>query len=86
MRDYVEDVTALSETVLENVTEEGGTLSGTIHLGEPRLLTLSIPYRGSWTVTVDGEPAETLKVNGMYTGVLLEAGDHTVRAVYHIPV
>lgn len=85
MRDYVEDVTALSETVLENVTEEGGTLSGNIHLGEPRLLTLSIPYRDSWTVTVDGEPAETLKVNGMYTGVLLEAGDHTVRAVYHIP-
>lgn len=85
MADYVEDVTALGETALENVTEEGGTLSGTIHLEEARLLTLSIPYRDSWTVTVDGVPAETLKVNGMYTGVLLEAGDHSVEATYEIP-
>lgn len=85
MADYVKDVTALGETTLENVTEENGTLSGTIHLEESRLLTLSIPYRESWTVTVDGVPAETLKVNGMYTGVLLEAGDHSIEATYEIP-
>ena len=36
-------------------------------------------------MTVDGEPAETLKINGMYTGVLLEAGDHVVAAAYQIP-
>ena len=85
MADYVEDVTALGETALENVTEEGGSLSGTIRLEEPRLLALSIPYRDSWTVTVDGAPAETLKVNGMYTGVLLAAGEHTIEATYEIP-
>lgn len=85
MADYVRDVTALGETTLENVVEENGSLTGSIHLEEPRLLALSIPYRDSWTVTVDGKPAEALKVNGMYLGVLLEAGDHTVAAAYQIP-
>ena len=85
MADYVEDVTALGEAALEDVTETGGALTGSIRLEEPRLLALSIPYRDSWTVTVDGEPAETLKINGMYTGVLLEAGDHVVAAAYQIP-
>ncbi len=85
MADYVKDVTERGETTLENVTEENGHLSGTIHLEDTRLLTLSIPYQDTWTVKVDGTPAKVLRVNGMYMGVQLEAGDHVITADYQIP-
>ena len=83
--DYEEDVTALRECVLTDVEERGDRVSGSIHLDEPRLLTLSIPCRKGWSLTVDGKPARALRVNGMYLGVLLPAGDHTVAARYRIP-
>lgn len=86
MEDYVRDVTERGQTTLQNVAEENGTVSGTIHLADTQLLTLSIPYRDSWTVTVDGKPVKNiLRVNGMYIGVLLEPGDHTVTAQYQLP-
>lgn len=85
MADYVRDVTALGEVTLENVKEEAGNVSGTITVTEPRMLTLSIPWQTGWTVTVNGHEAELLQVNGMYTGILLDAGTYTIEAVYTIP-
>jgi uncharacterized membrane protein YfhO len=67
------------------VREENGTVSGTIRLNESRLLVLSIPYQNGWMVQVDGKLVKTYQVNGMYLGVLLTAGNHTVTASYETP-
>ena len=39
---------------------------------------LAIPYSLDWSATVDGEKAELLRANGMYMGVMLGKGRHTV--------
>lgn len=85
MADYVRDVTALGEVALEDVQEEAGMLSGHITVDQPRLLTLTIPWQKGWTVRVNGEPAQTIQANGMYTGLLLEPGDYQIEAEYTIP-
>ena len=85
MADYTRDVTERGKVVLEDVTEEAGTLSGRITLEEPRLLTLTIPWQKGWTVQVNGKPAQTIQVNGMYTGLLLEPGTYEIQASYAIP-
>lgn len=39
---------------------------------------LAIPYSGGWTARVDGTPAEIVPANGLYMGVMLSKGTHTV--------
>ena len=85
MTDYVRDVTALSEVTMEDAKEEAGSVSGSVTLADTRMLTLSIPWQKGWTVRVDGEKADAIQVNGMYTGVLLQPGTHTIEATYQIP-
>lgn len=82
MEGYEEQVSALGQTALENVVEEVDRITGTIDLEESRLLTFSIPYTPGWTVYVNGEEAELLKVNVMYCGVLLEPGSYEIELRY----
>ena len=85
MADYVRDVTALGEVTMEDAKEEAGSVSGSVTLTDTRMLTLSIPWQKGWTVRVDGQKADAIRVNGMYTGVLLQPGTHTIEATYQIP-
>ncbi len=48
----------------------------------PSLLVLAdLAYPG-WSATIDGDPAPILVVDGVFRGVALEPGAHTVRMVY----
>ena len=47
-----------------------------------RLISTDLLYPG-WSVTVDGEAAEAQLVEGLYRGVVLPAGTHTVIWSYH---
>lgn len=85
MADYVRDVTALGDVTMDDAKEEAGSVSGSVTLEDARLLALSIPWQKGWTVRVDGQKADAIQVNGMYTGVLLQPGTHTVEATYQIP-
>ena len=68
-----------------DVKEEAGSVSGSVTLADARMLTLSIPWQKGWTIRVDGQKADAIQVNGMYTGVLLQPGTHTIEATYQIP-
>ena len=85
MADYVRDVTALSQVTMQDAQEKAGSVSGTVTLTDTRMLTLSIPWQKGWTVQVDGKTADAIRVNGIYTGVLLRPGTHTIEATYQIP-
>lgn len=76
---------ALTEDILENVTLDTNSVSGTISLEEDKILTLSIPYQKGWTALVDGEETELLRANYMYMALPLTAGDHTIQLNYAIP-
>jgi hypothetical protein len=60
-------------------------LKGTISLAESGLLFLSIPYSNGWTVEVNGEPSDLIRVQTAFLGVLLEKGDHSVELRYRNP-
>jgi len=48
-------------------------------------LVLSVPYSEGWAARVDGEAVETFVANGMYTGIKVAAGSHSVELEYETP-
>lgn len=86
MDSYAEQVEALRQDVLEQVTVDNDHVSGSITLKQPKLLCLAIPYSTGWSVTVDGQPAELLQANTMYMALELDAGTHSVELQYHTPL
>ncbi len=79
---YQEQVSALAEDTLENVTIGDNLVTGTITLDESKLLCLSIPYSSGWTAYVDGQETQLLRANTMYMALPLTAGTHTVELRY----
>ena len=72
----------LSQSQLENVTESGNKLSGTINVKEAGTLLLTIPYDNGWKVLVDGTETETYRVGEALTGVHLTPGEHQVSMTF----
>lgn len=67
-------------------------LTGTVKAPEDGALFFSIPYDTGWTVTVDGQTAETFPIakepegtDGALLGVSVSAGQHTVELSYRAP-
>ncbi|MCD8008699.1 MAG: YfhO family protein, partial [Clostridiales bacterium] len=85
VEDYVEDVTALSEVMLEDVDENNDLITGTVSASDTRLLTFSIPYTKGWTLWVDGEETELFQVDKLYMGAVIQAGDHEIVLRYSMP-
>jgi membrane protein YfhO len=51
-------------------------------LSKRGLVVLQDEYDPYWRATVDGQAADTLRVNYVFRGVVVDAGDHTVRFTY----
>ena len=60
----------------------GGLIRLRTHSGGPRLVVVSENYQSNWSVWVDGEEAEMLRVNYIWKGVALPAGEHEVEFRY----
>jgi hypothetical protein len=86
MSNYEEQAKKLAQNVLEDPLFEEDTFTGRIHLDDPKLLCLAIPYEKGWTAYVDGERAELLQANIAYMGLILQPGDHEIRLVYKTPL
>lgn len=50
------------------------------------ILLLNDKYDPNWKVTVDGQPAELLRVNFIMRGVRMPAGAHTIEFVFEPPI
>ncbi len=57
-------------------------VKGTIDVLESGIMFTSIPYDSGWTVTVDGQEAETKSLDGSLLYIDLEAGHHTIEMDY----
>lgn len=53
-------------------------ITGSFTSLEDQLLFTSIPYDSGWSITVDGERAEPVLVDGAYMAVEVAAGTHTI--------
>ena len=51
---------------------------------EKRILVFNEYNNGNWRVIVDGGEAEIIKVNYLFNGILIDAGEHTVEFIYDV--
>ena len=79
---YEENLKLLKEDVLTNVVVEDNEVRGEISLNKAKYLVLSIPYSSDWNAYIDGKEAKTYVINGCYTGLYLEAGNHKIELKY----
>ncbi len=73
------------QDVLENITLDTNSISGTIHAEKDEALLLAIPYSEGWSAWVDGEKTDLKQANTMYMALELEAGDHEIVLRYRTP-
>lgn len=85
MQPFEQQLYSLREDTLESVTFSQNRIEGSIQVDKPKLLCLSLPYSKGWKAYVDGQPAELLRTNVMYSGIILQAGSHTIEMHYETP-
>jgi len=59
-------------------------IKGTIALDKKKLLFFSIPLDSGWMVYDNGEPAEIMKTNIGFMGIMLNKGKHNIELEYQI--
>lgn len=70
---------------IDNLLIDGSYVSGNITNDEKGILALNIPYKNGWIAKVDGKKVDLLKVNGIFTGIELEQGSHSLELRYITP-
>jgi hypothetical protein len=63
-------------------TQLNGTVDARVRTDRRSLLVLADSWYPGWRVTVDGKPAELLRTDHAYRGVVVPAGEHQVRFTY----
>jgi uncharacterized membrane protein YfhO len=85
MDNYNEQVSALKETTLHNQKIGTDTVTGTISLDESKVLCFSIPYSSGWSAYVDGRQTTLYQANTKNMAIILDAGEHDIKLIYHTP-
>lgn len=76
-------INALSQHQWDISEYKDGYIKGNISVDEDCVMFTSIQYNDGWSVYVDGEKAETVKIGDALLGVYLSAGNHEVTMQYH---
>lgn len=85
MDQYNQQINALKENTLQNVSFKTNKISGNIALNKKKILCLSIPYSTGWTAYVDGKKTEILPANTMFMALPLSEGNHSIVLKYCTP-
>lgn len=85
MDEYEQWRTELRRESLTDIRVDTDRITGEITTTGRRVLAFAVPYSPGWDIYVDGQRAESLKVNDFLLGVELGAGEHTVQLRYHSP-
>ena len=75
---YTLDVAHRKQEILNITDYDQNHFKGTIDLDRKKLLFFSIPFDKGWSAEVDGKPAQLLRVNLGFTGLVLGPGKHSV--------
>ena len=85
MDSYEEDIAALNDKGLKDVSLSANTISGTVTADQEQIMTFSVPYHIGWKAYVDGRETEIYNVNTLYSGIKITPGTHTVTLEYTSP-
>ncbi len=73
----------LNASTWELTSFQNTRIEGTIRCNRDGLLYTSIPQNGSWTATVDGQPAQIKLVGNCMAALDLTEGEHRIVFTYH---
>ena len=82
MQQFITDVQARQKHSLEIASFSQNNIIGKITLEQDRMLFFTIPFDNGWKAKVDGMPAELLRVNIGFTGLMVAPGSHTIELTY----
>lgn len=85
MKNFDKNLEELEKDSLQNVSFDLNSVSGTVSLPQTEMMVFSVPCSDGWTIRVDGEKVESMRVNTGFPGALIPAGDHDVRITYTTP-
>ena len=78
-----EALAVLSKYHMENVVYDSDHLTGTLHLGEPGKLIMSLPREEGYRLLLNGQETQWTTFGGALLAVELEAGDYEIELIYH---
>lgn len=81
---YARGIAELGADSLQDAQLTDTHLSGKISVPQQKMMYLTVPYDGGWHLKVDGKDVEKQIVFAGMTGVLLEAGQHTIEMTYRL--
>lgn len=64
---------------------DGDVVGGSIQVKKDGYLITSIPYDEHFTLRIDGQETELLKVNTAFLGAKIDQGEHQIEIIYHAP-
>jgi len=79
------DANNLQAESLQNIVMDNNKITGDIHVDGPKLLFLNMPYSNGWKAYVNGRKTALLKVNYMFSGLVLGDGKSEIELVYCTP-
>lgn len=84
-KDTIEKIQKLQKNALENISYSGNHFSGEIKTDREKMVCVAIPYSSGWKASVDGKETKIYQANGMYMGIPVGKGNHTIRLTYTTP-
>lgn len=61
----------------------GNVVEGKVEIEDEKILYMPITYDSNWKVFVNGQEAEIIRADYGFMGVILQAGENTIRFEYH---
>lgn len=71
--------------ILENMELSTNTITGDITVSSDKVLCVNTFYSDGWTAYIDGKETPVYKANGLFLGIPLTEGSHTVKLSYRTP-
>ena len=73
------------ENSMKQIQYEGNHFRGVYHAKKDQILCVTIPYSKGWKATVNGNRTKIYKANGMFMGIIMKKGTHSVKLDYETP-
>lgn len=81
---YRQQVDQLAKESLSLTAFDNTHIIGKVGVAQKKLMYMSLPWDGGWSLTVDGKPRDKEVLFAGMTGVYLDPGQHTIELTYKL--
>lgn len=85
MKQFEKSISELKKNSKSHINIKKNVIEGTYSTSEKSTMMLSIPYEGAWSAYVDGQKVKIKKVAGIFMGIDMSEGTHSIYMKYTTP-